>query len=66
MVVKQPKIMIHWYQFSLNSNSNEIHFTVNYRFPKSTKAYDQGQKIFFFTLNQYFNDHGYINLSQMI
>jgi len=35
---------------------------VNYRFQKLTKAYDQGQKMFF-ALNQYPNDHGSINLS---
>ena len=44
---------------------NEIHSLVNYQFPKSTKAYDQGQKMLF-ALNQYPNDHGSINLSPKI
>lgn len=46
-------------------NSNEISSIINYRFPKATKTYDQGQRMLF-TLDQYSNDHGYINLSQMI
>jgi len=33
--------------FSLNPSPNEIPFLVNYQFPKSTKAYDQGQKMLF-------------------
>jgi len=46
-------------------NPNEILSLVNYRYPKSTKTYDQGQKMLF-ALNQYPKDHGSINLSQMI
>ena len=49
----------------LNPSPNEIPSPTNYRLLKSTKAYDQGQKMLF-ALNQYPNDHGTINLSQMI
>ena len=48
-----------------NPNPNEIPSPVNYRFPKSTKIYDQGQKMLF-ALNQYSNDHRSINLTERI
>ena len=51
---------------SPNLSPKEIPYLVNYQLPKSNKAYDQGQKIVFFFLNQYPNDHGSINLSQRI
>jgi len=55
--------MIRWYQFFPNLSSNEVPLIVNYQFSKST--YNQGRRILF-VLNQYPNDHGYINLSQRI
>jgi len=57
--------MTHKYQFFPNPSLSEIPSPINYRFPKSTKTYDQGQKMLF-ALNQYANDHGSINLSQRI
>ena len=38
-----------------NLSSYEIPITINYQFPKSTKAYYQGQNILF-VLNKYSND----------
>ena len=50
---------------SPNPSPNEIPSPVNYRFSKSTEAYDQSQRMLF-ALNQYPNDHRSINFSQKI
>jgi len=44
---KQLRIMIRLNQFFPNPSSYGIPPTVNYIFPKSTKSYDQGQKMLF-------------------